>query len=280
MKRALIDIGELGWSMYVQAHIRWLKKTSDDSVAIITYPDRRCLYDGLVDIVQIVPPGFYTTFNTQAQNCLGIQKVLPDILRSYFMSHLPNGYVIPDDFIIGCKCRFGDRLDFAPYKYEKKLTGKREVLIFPRRRLGGWYSYRNLKESFYAELIKRLCDEYPNFNVRTIGTAMGAYDISVDKPNYINHVGKGERLQDMIDRCQLAVAAVGSQSGPPKIALLQGVPTYMIGHQRERHMKNENWMGTAAGFYKVIDSDYGKFDADECIEAIVSFIKSKGKLAK
>lgn len=280
MKRVFIDIGELGWSMYVQAHVRWLKKATDDSVVVITYPDRRCLYDGLADIVLSVDSGFYARFNTQAQNCLGIQKVMPDILKAYFNCHLPSGYKIPDDFIIGCKCRFGDRLDFAPYKYSKKLNGKREILVFPRRRTGGWYSYRNLKESFYTELIKRLCDENPSLNIRTVGTMIGAYNINAGKPNYINHVGKGDGLQDMIDRCQVAVAAVGSQSGPPKIALLQGVPTYMIGHQRERHIRNENWMDTPTGFYKVTDSDYSKFDTDKCIEAIVSFIESEGRLAK
>jgi len=280
MNRALIDIGELGWSMYVHAHIRWLKKNTDDSIAVITYPDRRCLYEGLVDIVQSVPSGFYTAFNIKAQNCLGIQKILSSTIKVYFMPHLPNGYRIPDDFVLGCGWHFGDRLDFAPYKYAKRLTGKSELLIFPRYRTGGWYSFRNLRESFYVELIKRLCDEYPSFNIRTIGTTMGAYNINVDKANYINYVGKGDGLQDMIDRCQLAVAATGSQSGPVKIALLQGVPTYIIGHQRERHIGRENWMKTEAEFYQVQNKDYSKYDADECIEAIISFIKSKGRIKR
>lgn len=281
MNKAFIDIGELGWSMYIHAHIRWLKKNADDSIAIITYPDRRCLYEGLVDIVQSVPPGFYTTFNVQAQNCLGIQKVLPDVVKAYFMPHLPDGYRIPDDFVLSCKWHYWEYdLDFTPYKYAKKLAGKPEILVFPRHRVGGWYSFRNLKESFYIELIKRLCDEYPKFNIRTIGTKMGAYNINIDKPNYINYVGKGDGLQDMIDRCQLAVATAGSQSGPVKIALLQGVPSYIIGHQRERHIGRENWMDTEAEFYQVPNKDYSRCDENKCIEAIVSFIKSKGRIKR
>jgi len=272
LKLAFIDIGELGWSMYISAHVRWYKERTGDEIAVMTYPDRRCLYDGLADVVMSVPDSFYTLFDTRRQNCLGIQKVPPDVMRKFFSEHLTNGFSIPEYFIMRCKPQFGDKLIFQPYKYSKKIEGSREVLVFPRRRLGGWYSYRNLNESFYIELIKRLCDERPDLNIRTIGTTMGAYDINVNKPNYINHVGKGDGLQDMIDHCQLAVSAVGSQSGPPKIALLQGVPTYMIGHQRERHMRNENWMSTPTSFFTVPDSDYSKINENECIEEIVSFV--------
>lgn len=272
-KLALIDIGELGWSMYVNAHIRWLRQQGEVAVAVVTYPDRRCLYEGLADIVIDVPVEFYKLFDTQKQNCLGIQHVSPDILKRFFIRLLPARYNIPEDFIIGCRCRFGDRLIFEPYNYSEKLEGRQEILVFPRCRQGGWYSYRNLPESFYAQLILNLCDEFPNLDIRTIGTAMGAYDIKVDKPNYINYIGKNGSLQDMIDRCQVAVAAVGSQSGPPKIALLQGVPTYMIGNQRHRHMEGENWMHTKVAFYEVKKDDYAGFDTADCIPKIISFIK-------
>jgi len=273
LKTAFIDIGELGWSMYVNAHIRWLKRQGDASVAVITYPDRRCLFEGLADIVIDAPAQFYKLFDIRKQNCLGLQKISPDILKRFFVPYLPASYSIPEDFIIGCRCRFGDRLAFEPYKYSEKLEGRKEVLIFPRRRLGGWYSYRNLPESFYAQLILKLCDEFPDLNIRTIGTAMGAYDINVDKPNYINHIGKNGSLQDMIDRCQTAVAAVGSQSGPPKIALLQDVPTFMIGNQRQRHMEGENWMHTKVAFYEVKKDDYAGIDFVDCTTKIMSFIK-------
>lgn len=274
MKLAFMDIGELGWSMYISAHVRWYKEKTSDEIAVMTYPDRRCLYEGLADEVMSVPDAFYKQFDTRRQNCMGIQKIPPDTVKNFLSSYLTNGHRVPDYFIMRCKPQFQGRLIFKPYEYSKKLEGQKEILIFPRYRIGGWYSFRNLSETFYVELIKRLCDEYPDFNLRTIGTRMGAYDINMNKENYINHVGKGDGLQDMIDRCQLAVAAVGSQSGPPKIALLQGVPTYMIGHQRERHMKNENWMGTRTMFYKVNDTDYSKINEPECRGEIMAFVDS------
>ena len=274
MKLAFIDVGELGWSMYIAAHVRWLKDKTQNEIAVMTYPDRRCLYDGLADDVIDVPASFYTTFDVRRQNCLGIQKVIPDTLKNFLSPHLTNGYCVPDYFVMRCKHPFGDRLIFKPYPYSKKIEGPSEILIFPRYRRGGWYSFRNLSQVFYVRLLERLCDEFPHFKVRTIGTANAAYDINMNKPNYVNWVGRSNSLQDMIDWCQTAVAAVGSQSGPPKIALFQGVPTFIIGHQRLRHMQNENWSNTKVGFHDVSSPDYADINVTACVEEAVAFVKS------
>lgn len=273
MKLAFMDIGELGWSMYVAAHVRWHKEKTDNKVAVMTYPDRRCLYEGLADVVIDVPATFYSTIDVRRQNCLGIQKVMPNVLKSILSPHLTDGYRVPDYFVMRCKYPFEDKLIFKPYRYSRKIEGPKEIMIFPRHRTGGWYSFRNLPEEFYVRLIERLCAEFPEFSVRTIGTANAAYDMNMDKTNYINWVGRTRSLQDMIDRCQTAVAAVGSQSGPPKIALLQGIPTFMIGHQRQRHMEGENWSKTRVEFVKIKDNNYANFDKEECINRIASFIR-------
>jgi len=273
MKLAFMDIGELGWSMYVAAHVRWHKEKTDNKVAVMTYPDRRCLYEGLADVVIDVPVTFYSMVDVRRQNCLGIQKVMPDVLKSILSPHFTDGYHVPDYFVMRCKHPFEDKLIFKPYRYSRKIEGPKEIMIFPRHRTGGWYSFRNLPEEFYVRLIERLCVEFPEFSVRTIGTANAAYDMNMDKTNYINWVGRTRSLQDMIDRCQTAVAAVGSQSGPPKIALLQGIPTFMIGHQRQRHMEGENWSKTRVEFVKIKDNNYANFDKEECINRIASFIR-------
>jgi len=275
MKFAFIDIGELGWSMYIAAHVRWYKEKTSDEIAVMTYPDRRCLYEGLADVIIDVPATFYSSFDVRRQNCLGIQKIAPDVIKNFLSAHLVDGFRVPDYFVMRCKYPFGDRLIFKPYKYSKKIEGPKEILIFPRHRKGGWYSFRNLPLEFYVRLIERLCMEFPALKVRTIGTVEGAYDIyqNHDRINYINWVGKSRSLQDMIDRCQTAVAAVGSQSGPPKIALFQGVPTFMIGHQKQRHMQRENWSKTRTEFIEIKDNNYDNFDKDKCIGQIVDFVR-------
>jgi len=274
MNLAFVDVGELGWSMYIAAHVRWYKEKTQEKVAVMTYPDRRCLYEGLADSVMDIPQSFYTAFDVRRQNCLGIQKVAPDILKGFLSPYLEDSYYVPDYFVMRCKHPFGSRLIFKPYKYSEKIHGASEILVFPRYRIGGWYSFRNLPEEFYTQLIERLCAMFPMLSVRTIGTANAAYDINVDRHNYINWVGRSKSLQDLIDWCQTAVAAVGSQSGPPKIALFQEVPTFIIGHQQHRHMVNENWSKTRVGFHSVSSSNYADINVSACVEEAVAFVKS------
>jgi hypothetical protein len=111
-----------------------------------------------------------------------------------------------------------------------------------------------------------------------MGTKEGAYNITykydelgVAKSNYINHIGKTPTIQALIDRCQCAIGAVGSQSALPKIMLLQSVPTYMIGHSKQRHQEEENWGKAKCGFWET--GDYNNFYSGECIEKIVEFFK-------
>jgi len=272
-KLAYIDIGELGWSLYLSAHIRWLKNNTNSSVAIITYPARRCLYEELADIIIDVPEDFYKLFDIKDQNCFGLFNVSYEHLKSFFMFHVPLGYRIPSDFILTCRWFFGDRVEYAPYPYSKKLEGRKEIFVFPRCRRSKKVHIRNLPEQFYSELVKLLCSEFPNITVRTLGTLGGAYDIKSDKSNYINWIGKTKTIQELVDLFQVARVTVGSQSAPPKLALLQNIPTFMIGHQRERHIKNENWMGTKVGFFKIEFEDYEDFDNPKCLDEIVRFIK-------
>lgn len=85
-----------------------------------------------------------------------------------------------------------------------------------------------------------------------------------------------ESIQDLIDRCQVADVAIGSQSAPPKITLLQGVPTFIIGNERVRHVDLENWMKTKVGFYGVTKETYLNFDFSKCINEIKLFVRSCG----
>ncbi|MCK4792823.1 MAG: hypothetical protein KAV87_54340, partial [Desulfobacteraceae bacterium] len=157
------------------------------------------------------------------------------------------------------------------YRYKTNHSDRSEILIFPRYRNS---VTRNLPKAFYISMINLICDEFPDCFVRTIGTANGAYDINeVQKNNYINWVGKSESIQDLIDSCQSAIAVVGSQSAPPKISLLQGVPTFIIGHERERHINAENWMRTKVAFYEIRGDSYNNFSSLDCMDKIVDFIR-------
>lgn len=274
-KLAFVDIGELGWSLYLTAHIRWLKIKTDSRIAVISLPDRKCLYADLADeIIDVLEP-FYKKYDLDLQDCFGLNRVDRNELRTFFLPYVPNGYRLADYVALGCenqaKIVFDNRFVHVPYKYSRPPEDSREIIIFPRCRTRG-YEKRNLPEHFYLSLIERLCDEFPRLIVRAIGTKGGAFDMKIKRLNFINWIGKGESLQDLIDWCQSAVVAVGSQSAPPKISLLQGVPTFMIGDEKDRHVHRENWMNTKAGFYEVGKRAYARLNIDDCIIKIISFV--------
>jgi hypothetical protein len=270
-KIVFIDVGELGWSLYLSAHIRWLKKNTDSQSVVIGFPDRRCLYKGLVEEFIEVPRAFYKKYDINNQDSCRIRKVGWDELNSFFFSYVPSGYRFAGYKEYPTKI-ISDKRIFAPYEYSRRPERKREIIIFPRCRHGLW-TRRNLSKEFYIRIIKNLCDVFPKMRIRTVGTKEGAYNIDLDRRNYINWVGKGDTLQDLINKCQSAVIAVGSQSAPPKLALLQGLPTFIIGHQRKRHIKTENWMNTKVGFYEIKKDAYETFNKRGCIKAIINFVK-------
>jgi len=240
-------------------------------IGVITYPDRECLYADLVDEIIYVPENFYKKYDLKMQDSFKLRKVGWEELENFFLPYIPKGYHFAEYKEYPSKI-ISDKRAFIPYKYSRPPENGKEILVFPRCRPGLW-SRRNLPEAFYINLIKRLCDEFPGLTVRVIGTKSGTYDIKVDKPNYINWVGKGKDLQDMIDRCQSSIAAVGSQSALPKISLLQGVPTFIIGHQKQRHILRDNWMNTKVGFYVIDKRAYPAFNDSACVNAIITFVR-------
>lgn len=271
MKRMYVDIGELGWSLYLSAHMRWLKENTGDYIAVMTFSDRKCLYEKTVDSVYEVPNDFHGQFNRELAAYFGLRGITEKELRDYFTAYNPNGHKLEGPF--GRWKGFRGKTTFKPYAYSKRLNGKTEILIFPRYRKEGKFNHRNLPEEFYVALINTLCDKFPKLNIRTVGLIPGSYSINIIRENYINGVNEYSNLQDLIDFCQTAACAVGGTSAPPKIALLQGVPTFIVGHERTRFTTVENWAKTKIGFYSVEKKGYAKLDFKGCITEIISFIE-------
>jgi len=270
-KIVYVDIGELGWSLYLSAHIRWLKENTDSMVAVIGLPDRRCLWAGLADDIIDVPKLFYERYDLKKQDFYRLHKMRWSEFKNFFLPYVSEGYSLAERNEYPSN-KNNDKRIFEPYRYSKPPENGREIIVFPRCRIELW-GKRNLSENFYLQLIKRLCHEFPRLTVRTIGTKTGAYDMKIDEFNYINWIGKSEDLQDLINKCQSAIAAVGSQSGPPKISLLQEVPTFIIGHEKKRHIVRENWMNTKVGFYEISKGEYEKINIDDCIQSVIAFMK-------
>lgn len=272
------DIGDLGWSLYLSAHIKWLKEAGVRQVAVMTYPDRKCLYEKRADLVLNVPSNFYTRFGKDNQHGFGLLEESDKKLRNFFASHAPAGFEIPEEFRFVCRDIFSSKVFYTPYAAKKSKYGgpKKDILIFPRYRKSEEHAYRNLPREFYVGLIKELCACPQGVSVKTVGVPSGAYVIKeseICRTNYRNLVHKNSGVQDVIDECQGALAAIGGQSALPKLSLLQGVPTFVIGHEKKTVVEDENWMGTKVVFYQVEKFGYSNLNIGECIETASRFVR-------
>lgn len=278
MKSAYIDIGELGYSFYLSAHIKWLNSQGHPASLVVTYPGRRCLYEDWVDRVDNVSDEFYRDFDTGKQQEFkigrGTSEKFDEYFRAYFNKRLPKGYCVSREMSFdGGKIPdiYAGRRVFVPYPYEERFTGKREILVFTRYRNYELFNRRDIPKKFWIRMIENLCSRFPNHTIRVMGTKKGSYNISeVQRDNYINSIGETSDFQRVIDRCQLADGVVGGDTGPLKFTLLQGIPTFMIGWQWD-WMKYQNWLGTKFKFYQITLEAHKEFNDGRAITEAVSF---------
>jgi len=274
-----LDVGELGWSFYLSAHMRWLKEQDYSVPAVMVLPGRECLYEDITDFIYKVPSEFFVDFDMTSQNRFTLYGVNGTRLRAYFDSRLPMDHFVSETQPFDChvwKHVYVGKMIFKPYFCRSQYNSvfPREILIFPRHRDYHRFRPRNLPKIFYVDLINRLCDEFKDYIIRIMGTKEGAYNITeVKKNNCVNFVGETPGIQALIDRSQIAIGAVGSQSAPLKLMMLQGVSSFMIGHEQGRHTEVENWSKTEAGFWAIDRKDYNNFNSRECIDEIVEFFK-------
>lgn len=271
--RIYADIGELGWSLYLAGYLRWLNQNGDNDYCLFTEPARKCLFNTITPVIHDLPFDFKEKFGTYSQDGFGLYGVPHHILADYFrnqFNHSPRPELAPE-FRFSCNRFFAGKMIFKRYP-SKGSDIADPIIIFPRYRTHSHHAKRNLPEIFYLRLAAKLCDSFPLNPIVAVGTKSGAYDLCVPNNNFINLVGKTHTLQSLLDLCFSAVAAVGGTSAPPKISLLQGVPTYVIGHEQNRFAHDDNWMNTLCGFWEIDANDYNSFDSRECIDDIVDFV--------
>jgi len=270
-KKAIIDIGELGWSLYLVAHARWLKEQGNE-VLVMGLKDRHCLYEGIADKILEVPKTFFDKFGEYPQQCCGRNGCDENALVEYFARNIPRHFNLAEGFRFNCVWFFEGKTIYEPFKVDKELQGK-HILVFPRFRDEYDFAFRNLPKAWWVGLVNTLCMAYADYTITAMGTKSGAYDLEeVEYKNFNNLVGKTDSVQEVINFCGVSDVAIGSASSLPKVSLLQRVPTYVVGHEKERVVKVENWLETPVGFWEIDTYGYNDFDDNMCITDICKFI--------
>ena len=266
------DICEIGWSLVLSAHLRWMKKNTDHQIAVMTTKNKLPLYN-FVDESFEIPEEFHQKFKGEP-SFFGHKKKDMDEIRKYFNTVINAVYTIPAyyAFVQRDIKLVSKRTLFSPYDCANPHKGKC-ILVFPRHRKGK-FGIRNLPEKFYKDLIKYLCKEFPDTLIVSMGVPSGSYSIDISLKNYVNKVSSNNTLQDLIDYCYSCICAIGGTSAPPKLTLLQGVPTYIIGHEKNRMTIYDNWLNTRVGFWEIKKSCYNSFCEEHCIADIGGFIKN------
>jgi len=162
---------------------------------------------------------------------------------------------------------------FTRYRTDTVIESERPIItVFPRGRSRA--PQRNVPEFVWKETVDRLRQD---FTVVLCGTPSGASLVDYDADNVINtinYVGD-DKMDKTIEYICNSVCTISSQSGPTHISLFCECPSYIIGHERERHTENENRFSTPTSFRTV--PDYRAIDADTILNDVTTFIEKLKK---
>ena len=173
----------------------------------------------------------------------------------------PRGYNLVMDHKEQLFCKIGSK--------SKKIKSEKPIVcVFPRKRDRA--SNRNVPEFVWKKTVDKLSE---NFTVVLEGTPNGA--CLVDYPesdSVINQIGYSgsDKLDKTIAFLNSAVCSLSSQSGPTHLSLACDCPSYIIGHEKDRHTVKENRLNTPTSFRYV--QDYRAIDSDTILLDVTDFM--------
>ena len=278
------DVGELGWSLPLAAHVNFLSKTTDRNITVCTTKDKFVLYYPLgIKIIELPKKiaSYISGLDKDGTHLFDLndnKRITNDVLCDVFKKQFP-------DFEIYDKHGefFGERIFFKPVptrkinKFINRYCKSNSIIVFLRNRVNK-FAQRNLGKEFYVNLINNLCKIYSNYDIITIGRNSETIDIE-DCVKYDNYIDISVLKDDIKIDLLIAMlnsgkvrATIGPQSSLPKISLLCGIPSFMIGHERVRHTIFDNWFNTKSGFFNAWPSENGyQFNHLDCVEAALKF---------
>ena len=156
-------------------------------------------------------------------------------------------------------------------KYERAkppiLSDKPIICVCPRGRSRS--AFRNIPELVWKEAVDVLkCD----FLVVLCGTPGGSSLVNYEGEsviNLINYSGE-DKFELCLEYMCNSVCILSSQSGLTHVGLMCNRPSYIIGHERERHAVTENRINTPVSFRYV--PDYRLIDSQTIIDDLAKFL--------
>lgn len=298
MRKLYYDVGEIGWSMYLAAHIRYLHEKGEPA-AVACAGAKTVFYRGTAAEILPIPEEWKDKFggfpsdgghlyNPRTRRRIKDHNLLAEPFRKAY----------PHYETVTRYGTFPDQRVFAPYNHSAEaetfckgtFSDSGVIMVFPRCRTSK-FKGRNIPRRHWVKIISALCDEFPECIIASFGSRNGSYtDLDVSRRNFISLAGTNDAksLDWMVALCNTgqAKAAVGNQSGTVKMTLLCKTPTFIFGHEEKRHTEDENWSKTRVAFHSVgpvVPWDrkssilgYRIKNLDKLISEITEFIRKGG----
>jgi len=142
------------------------------------------------------------------------------------------------------------------------------ITIFPRGRARA--ANRNVPPSVWHGIVDSLKQ---TFTVVLAGTPEGACLGNYPKDqSVINLISDTPDTERIIQWLNTSVCSISSQSGGTHISLLSGCPSYIIGHERQRHCVDENRLNTPTTFRTVPGNSYMSISAEQVLDDVQTFL--------
>ena len=126
-KLAFVDVGELGWSLYLSAYLRWLKANKKVTLCVLALKERFCLYENIADLlVKVEPNPFGSKY---PQDALGFRKITTEQMKGYYDKKLPDGFKIADYVTFKGDTFFEEKMIFEPFKTKNILLDKKDTIL-------------------------------------------------------------------------------------------------------------------------------------------------------
>lgn len=268
---------ELGWElMGWSGYIRYLSKQEaykEYKVFVMTHPGRYPIYHDFAH--QIVPlPNWYLKYGLESASydAVGITPEIYSELIKYFRRFYYDDTESQNFFEVRPpRGHTMELLRLQPQLFKKlspteiginirnNLLGgavyNNIVVVMPRYRIGvtqdgnqDFSLSRNWHPLYWQELIKYLSND--GYLVVVAGTRNGIPDINYNFPNVINLSALDSTyiLDTTLAFMEVAIGNICSQSGGTHLSLQAYCPTWCLGHEKQRHAIDCNFLKTPCMF--------------------------------
>ncbi len=273
------DIYELGWSRYLSAHINYLTKNGK-KVAVCTNKSRYVLYRDFATEILPIPESFYKKYGHMLSTPLNLHDPIKNIdITDHNILSIPFKEAYPEYNVITIYSSFIHERIFEPYHHSKEAelfceNFRKCIVVFPRYRTSR-FAVRNISKENWINFITKLCNEFKDLDIISIGGKKETLDIDLDIVNYYNLVQTDNNLDILVALCNMnkVVTSFGMESGIILVAMLCGSPSFIIGHNKTKFVL-ENWTNTPFNFWQTIETQNGYDLTGFDINYVINFIKN------